>query len=102
MITLNHYLILSAALFCIGLFGALTARNAIRVVICVELILNAVNLNLAAFSQLVAPSEAVGQVFVIFLMVIAAAEFGLALAVILVVNREGDIDAIDALRKLKG
>ena len=102
MITLNHYLILSAALFCIGLFGALTSRNAIRVVICVELILNAVNLNLAAFSQLVAPNEAVGQVFVIFLMAIAAAEFGLALAVILVVNRTNDISAIDAIRELRG
>ena len=102
MITLNHYLILSAALFSIGLFGALTSRNAIRVVICVELILNAVNLNLAAFSQLVAPDEAVGQVFVIFLMVVAAAEFGLALAVILVVNRTNDISAIDAIRKLRG
>ena len=61
MITLNHYLVLSAALFCIGLFGVLTSRNAIRVVICVELILNAVNLNLAAFSAFVAPNEAVGH-----------------------------------------
>jgi len=102
VITLNHYLILSAALFSIGLFGALTSRNAIRVVICVELILNAVNLNLAAFSSLVAPNEAVGQVFVIFLMVVAAAEFGLALAVILVANRTNSISAIDAIRELKG
>ena len=99
---MNHYLILSAALFCIGLYGALTSKNAIRVVVCVELILNAVNLNLAAFSALVAPNEAVGQVFVIFLMVVAAAEFGLALAVILVVNRTNTISAIDAIRKLRG
>ena len=102
MITLSHYLILAAALFSIGLYGALTSRNAIRVVISVELILNAVNLNLAAFSAFVAPSEAVGQVFVIFLMVVAAAEFGLALAVILVVNRTNNVAAIDMIRKLKG
>lgn len=102
MITLNHYLVLAAALFCIGLFGVLTSRSALRVVVCVELILNAVNLNLAAFSAYVAPKEAVGMNFIIFLMVIAAAEVGLALAVILTLNRTSDISAIDRLRKLKG
>jgi len=102
VITLNHYLVLAAALFCIGLFGVLTSRSALRVVVCVELILNAVNLNLAAFSAYVAPKEAVGMNFIIFLMVIAAAEVGLALAVILTLNRTSDISAIDRLRKLKG
>ena len=102
MITLNHYLVLAAALFCIGLFGVLTSRSALRVVVCVELILNAVNLNLAAFSAYVAPKEAVGMNFIIFLMVVAAAEVGLALAVILTLNRTSDISAIDGLRKLKG
>jgi NAD(P)H-quinone oxidoreductase subunit 4L len=102
VITLNHYLVLAAALFCIGLFGVLTSRSALRVVVCVELILNAVNLNLAAFSAYVAPKEAVGMNFIIFLMVVAAAEVGLALAVILTLNRTSDISAIDGLRKLKG
>ena len=102
MITLNHYLVLAAALFCIGLFGVLTSRSALRVVVCIELILNAVNLNLAAFSAFVAPKEAVGMNFIIFLMVVAAAEVGLALAVILTLNRTSDISAIDGLRKLKG
>lgn len=102
MIALNHYLVLAAALFCIGLYGVLTSRSALRVVVCVELILNAVNLNLAAFSAYVAPKQAVGVNFVIFLMVIAAAEVGLALAVILTLNRTSDISAIDRIRKLRG
>jgi len=102
MITLNHYLVLAAALFCIGLFGVVTSRSALRVVVCVELILNAVNLNLAAFSAYVAPRQAVGMNFVIFLMVVAAAEVGLALAVILTLNRTSDISAIDRIRKLRG
>ncbi len=102
MITLNHYLVLAAALFCIGLYGVLTSRNALRVVVCVELILNAVNLNLAAFSSYVAPKEAVGVNFVIFLIVVAAAEVGLALAVIITLNRTSDISLIDRIRELRG
>lgn len=102
MITLNHYLVLAALLFAIGLFGVLTARSALRVVVCVELLLNAVNLNLAAFSAYVAPREAVGTSFVIFLMVVAAAEVGLALALILTLNRTSDISAIDSISRLKG
>lgn len=101
MITLNHYLILAALLFTVGLFGVLTARSALRVVVCVELLLNAVNLNLAAFSVFVAPREAVGTSFVIFLMVVAAAEIGLALALILALNRTGEISAIDSFRQLR-
>lgn len=102
MIGLNHYLVLGAALFCIGLYGTLTARSALRVVICVELILNAVNINLAAFSAYVAPKEAVGLNFVIFLMVVAAAEVGLALALIITLNRTSDISRIDSISRLKG
>ena len=102
VITLNHYLVLAALLFCIGLFGVLTSRSALRVIICVELILNAVNLNLIAFSVFVAPKEAVGLNFVIFLMVVAAAEIGLALALIITLNRVTDISAIDRMRRLRG
>lgn len=100
-ITLNHYLVLAAMLFCIGLFGVLTSKSALRVVVCVELILNAVNINLAAFSVFVAPREAVGASFVIFLMVIAAAEVGLALALIITLNRTSDIGAIDSISRMK-
>jgi len=102
VITLNHYLILAAALFCIGLFGVLTSKNALRIVVCVELMLNAVNINLAAFSVYIAPKQAVGQSFVVFLMVVAAAEFGLALAIIISLHRTADIGAVDTLRELRG
>ncbi len=102
MIGLNHFLFLGAGLFAIGLYGALTAKSALRVVICVELILNAVNLNLAAFSAYVAPKEAVGVNFVIFLMVVAAAEVGLALAIVISLNRTSDVSAIDSIRQLRG
>jgi NADH:ubiquinone oxidoreductase subunit K len=102
VIGLNHFLILGATLFVIGLYGALTSKSALRVVICVELVLNAVNLNLAAFSAYVAPRQAVGMSFVVFLMVVAAAEIGLALAIIISLNRTSDINAIDGIRRLKG
>lgn len=101
-IGLNHYLIFGAALFSIGLYGALTAKSALRVVVCVELILNAVNVNLAAFSAYVAPKQAVGMNFVVFLMVVAAAEVGLALAIIVSLNRSDDVSAIDGIRRLRG
>jgi NAD(P)H-quinone oxidoreductase subunit 4L len=101
-LTLNHFLVLSAALFCIGLYGALTSRSALRVVICVELVLNAVNVNLAAFSAYVAPRQAVGMSFVVFLMVVAAAEVGLALAIVITLNRSNDINAIDSIKRLRG
>ncbi len=102
MITLEQYLIVAAALFCIGLYGALTSKNALRVLISMELVLNAVNLNLAAFSFHIAPKQAVGINFVILLMVMAAAEVGLGLAVVLSVNRSRDISMIDRLRELRG
>ena len=102
MITLNHYLVLGAMLFCIGLYGVLTAKSALRVIVCVELVLNAVNVNLIAFSVFVAPREAVGMNFVIFLMVVAAAEIGLALALVITLNRTSDIHFIDRINRLRG
>ena len=102
MITLNHYLVLGAILFCIGLYGVLTSKSALRVIVCVELVLNAVNVNLIAFSVFVAPREAVGMNFVIFLMVVAAAEIGLALALVITLNRTSDIHFIDRINRLRG
>ena len=102
MITLNHYLVLGAILFCIGLYGVLTSKSALRVIVCVELVLNAVNVNLIAFSVFVAPREAVGLNFVIFLMVVAAAEIGLALALVITLNRTSDIHFIDRINRLRG
>ncbi len=102
MITAAHYTVLASALFCIGLFGAMASRSALRVIIAVELMLNAVNLNLVAFALTTGTHPASGLAFVLLLVVIAAAEVGLALALIVALSRTSDIDAIDEYATLKG
>ncbi len=84
---LQHYLVLSAVLFSIGLYGALTKRNALVILMCIELMLNAVNITMVAFSSYVVPTLLTGQVFAIFVMVVAAAEVAVGLAVILAIYR---------------
>jgi len=84
---LEHYLVLSAILFSIGLFGALTKRNAVIMLMCIELMLNAVNITLVAFSRYIVPELLTGQVFAIFIMVVAAAEVAVGLAIILAIYR---------------
>ena len=86
-LSLEHYLILSAVLFAIGLFGALTKRNAVIVLMCIELMLNAVNITMVAFSSYIVPTLLTGQVFAIFVMVVAAAEVAVGLAIILAIYR---------------
>lgn len=86
-IGLEHYLILSAVLFSIGLFGALTKRNAVIILMSIELMLNAANISLIAFSRFVTPALLTGQVFAIFVMVVAAAEVAVGLAIILAIYR---------------
>ncbi len=90
MIGLQHFLILAAALFCIGLYGALTKRNAIVILISIELMLNAVNILMVAFSRYVTPVALTGQVFAIFIMVVAAAEVAVGLAIIISIYRSRD------------
>lgn len=87
MIPLNWYLILSAALFCIGLFGVLARRNAIAILLGVELMLNAVNINLVAFWRYLDPALIAGQVFAIIVFAVAAAEVAVGLALIISVYR---------------
>lgn len=87
MVGLNHYLILSAVLFCIGIFGVLTRRNAIGILMSIELMFNAVNINFVAFSKFVTPGEFVGQIFAIFVITIAAAEATVGLAIVLLIYR---------------
>jgi NAD(P)H-quinone oxidoreductase subunit 4L len=84
---LNHFLILSAVLFCIGLYGALSRRNLIVILMSIEIMLNAVNLTLVAFSRYVVPALAVGQVFAVFVMVVAACEVAVGLAIIISLYR---------------
>jgi NAD(P)H-quinone oxidoreductase subunit 4L len=92
-IGLTHYLVLSAVLFCIGLYGALTRRNAVIILMCIEIMLNAVNISLVAFSSYVVPLMLTGQVFTIFVMVVAAAEVAVGLAIIFAIFRHfTDID----------
>lgn len=86
MIQLQHYLLISAALFSLGVFGVLTRRNAINVLMGVELILNSANINLVAFSRY-SSSGIDGQIFAIFVIVVAAAEVAVALAIVLTLYR---------------
>jgi len=100
-IGLTHYLVLSAVLFCIGLYGALTKRNAVIILMCIELMLNAVNISLIAFSSYVVPQLLTGQVFAIFVIVVAAAEVAVGLAIVLAIFRhfkDIDIDNINLLK----
>lgn len=84
---LQHYLILSAVLFSIGLYGALSKRNAIIILMCIEIMLNAVNIAMVAFSRFVTPTLLTGQVFAIFIIVVAAAETAVGLAIIMSIYR---------------
>ena len=93
---LEHYLILSAILFSIGLYGALTKRNAVIILMCIELMLNAVNITMVAFSRYIVPELLTGQVFAIFIIVVAAAEVAVGLAIILAIYR--GLETIDATK----
>ncbi|MFA7467318.1 MAG: NADH-quinone oxidoreductase subunit NuoK [Desulfotomaculaceae bacterium] len=100
-ISLTHYVVLSALLFSIGLFGVLTKRNAVAVLICIELMLNAVNINLVAFSKYITPLDFTGQIFSIFVITVAAAEVGVGLAIIIAIYRNRltvDLDNFDWLK----
>jgi NADH-quinone oxidoreductase subunit K len=99
MISVNYFLVLSAILFSLGVFGVLTRKNAIVVFMCVELMLNAVNLTFIALSRHLGNMD--GQVFVFFVMAVAAAEaaVGLALMITFFRNRESlDIDDANTLK----
>jgi len=101
IVPLHHYLIVAAILFSIGVAVMITKRNAIAVLIGIELILNAVNLNLVAFAQYDSALIA-GQFFALFVMVVAAAESAVALAIILKVYRHyqtNDLDNINLMKK---
>lgn len=104
MITIHHYLTVSAALFCLGLLGVLTRRNAVNVLMGIELILNSANINLVAFSRYSDRlSRAMdGQLFAVFVIVIAAAEVAVALAIILTLYRLKRTPNLDEATTLKG
>ena len=98
-VPLNYYVLLCTMLFCIGVIGVLFRRNAIIIFMCIELMLNAVNLLLAAFSTYL--SDPAGQVFVFFIMAVAAAEVAVGLAILTMIYRNTgsvDIDFLNYLR----
>jgi NADH:ubiquinone oxidoreductase subunit K len=95
----NEFLLLGAVLFCIGVYGVIARTNGVMVLMSIELILNAVNINLVAFS--VMNNDIAGQVFALFVIAIAAAEVGVGLAIVLVIyrNRKSiDLDQVDLMR----
>ncbi|MGI4728241.1 MAG: NADH-quinone oxidoreductase subunit NuoK [Janthinobacterium lividum] len=98
-IPLNHYIILSAIIFSIGVVGVLTRRNAIVIFMSVELMLNSVNLLLTVFS--IYRNDASGQVFVFFVMALAAAEVAVGLAIIVMIYRNTNTIDINVLNRLK-
>jgi NADH-quinone oxidoreductase subunit K len=98
-ISVEYYLWLSLALFCIGVMGVLFRRNAIIIFMCIELMLNAVNLLLVAFSAYL--NDADGQVFVFFIMAVAAAEVAVGLAILVMMYRNTRTTDIDILNRLK-
>ena len=108
MIPLSWYLIVSAALFCIGLYGVLARRNAVAILMAVELMLNAININLVAFwryqlplSQDVPTTGPVGLAWAVFVIVVAAAEAAVGLALVISVYRRRDSVIAEELDSLK-
>lgn len=100
-VPLSWYLILAAFLFCVGTYGVLARRNAIAILMGIELMLNAVNINMVAFGRHITPLAPVGQVFAIFIMLIAAAEAAIGLALIIAIYRNMrhiNVDDINLMR----
>lgn len=101
MVGLTHYVILSSILFCVGIFGVLTRRNAVAILMSIELMFNAVNINFVAFSKFVTPGEFIGQIFAIFVITIAAAEAAVGLAIVLLIYRNFKGINVDNINLMK-
>ena len=99
MIEINYYLIVSALLFCTGVIGVLVRRNAIVIFMCIELMLNAINLTLVAFSSYLGNVN--GQIFVFIVMTVAAAEAAVGLAIVIALFRNKESVNIDEINILK-
>jgi NADH-quinone oxidoreductase subunit K len=99
MVELNYYLLLSAFLFTVGVIGVLIRRNAIIIFMCIELMLNAINISLVAFSAYM--GDITGQIFVFMVLTVAAAEAAIGLAIIISLFRNKDTVNIDEINILK-
>lgn len=96
---LNQFLLLAAVLFCVGVYGVISRRNGVLVLMSIELILNSVNINLVAFSAMTGAVS--GQVFALFVIAVAAAEVGVGLAIVLAIfrnYRSVDLDDVDLMK----
>ena len=98
---LNQFLVLAAALFALGIYGLLVRRNIVLILLSVELMLNAVNINLIAFESVFRSSDVVGQVFAIFVITVAAAEVGVGLAIVLMIFRNRKSASVDELSLMR-
>lgn len=98
---LQYFLLLGAALFCIGIYGLITSRNAVRVLMSIELMLNAVNINLIGFSNFLDGASIKGQVFAVFVITVAAAEAAVGLSIILSIYRNRDTIDMEQFNLLK-
>lgn len=101
MIGLNHYLLLATALFGIGVYGVFAKRNAVAILMSVELMLNAVNINFVAINRFVQPENAIGQLFAIMVIVVAAAEVSVGLALIISIFRQRKSVDLDDFNLMK-
>jgi NADH:ubiquinone oxidoreductase subunit K len=101
VVTLVHLQVLSAGLFCIGLYGVLARRNAVLILLSIELMLNAVNVNLVGLAAFLDPEQFMGQIIAIFVITVAAAEVGLAMAIILRLYRNRGTVNVDELNMMK-
>ena len=97
---LNQFLLLGAVLFCIGVYGVIARKNAVMVLMSIELVLNSVNINLLAFSLF--NDNIDGNVFALFIIAVAAAEVGVGLALVLLVYRNRRSISLDELSEMKG
>lgn len=102
MAGLEHYLVLSAILFAIGMTGALLKRNVLTILMSLELMFNAVNLAFIAFARFVTPGLLTGHIFTLFIIVVAAAEVALGLAIVIAIFRNRETVDVTAENSLKG
>jgi NAD(P)H-quinone oxidoreductase subunit 4L len=98
---LTHYLVLASILFSIGLYGVFSKRNAIAILMCIEIMLNAVNITMVAFSRFIVPGAYTGQIFVIFVLVVAAAEAAVGVAIIMSIYRHRKMIEADKIDLMK-
>jgi NAD(P)H-quinone oxidoreductase subunit 4L len=99
--TLLHFLILSAVLFGLGIFGLLTRRNAVGILMSIELLFNAAAINFVAFTKFVAPDGLAGQIFTIFIITVAAAEAAVGLAIVMLIYRNFKGIEVDKINFMK-